>query len=135
MNPMTDTAPASATQAGPPPAPDAEATPTVVVTGRAAKVMRDQLVKRGTPAAAIRFGIRGGGCTGYSYMFQYEDGPPRASDTVVEANGVRVYVDPKSMRLVKNTRIDFETGIRGHGFRFENPNVSNACGCGESVTF
>lgn len=109
--------------------------PTVVVTPRAAKVMRDQLVKRGTPAAAIRFGIRGGGCTGYSYMFQYEDGPPRTSDTVVEFAGVRLYIDPKSMRLVKNTRIDFETGIRGHGFRFDNPNVSNACGCGESVTF
>jgi len=139
VNPMTDTAPASGPQAGPPPAPpiaaDTEAKPTVIVTGRAAKVMRDQLVKRGTPGAAIRFGIRGGGCTGYSYMFQYEDGAPRTSDTVVEANGVRVYVDPKSMRLVKDTRIDFETGIRGHGFRFENPNVSNECGCGESVTF
>jgi len=111
------------------------APPTVIVTPRASKVMRAQLVKRGTPDAAIRFGIRGGGCTGYSYMFQYEDGPPRASDTVVDAHGVRVYVDPKSMRLVKGTRIDFETGMRGHGFRFDNANVSNACGCGESVTF
>lgn len=124
--------PAMAVDAG---AVDAEAPATVIVTGRAAKVMRDQLLKRGTPMAAIRFGIRGGGCTGYSYMFQYEDGPPRASDTVVDAMGVKLYVDPKSMRLVKNTRIDFETGMRGHGFRFENPNVSSACGCGESVSF
>jgi iron-sulfur cluster assembly protein len=112
-----------------------EGPPTVHVTARAAKVMRDQLVKRGTPNGAVRFGIRGGGCTGYSYMFQFEDGPPRASDTVVDAFGVRVYVDPKSMRLVKNTRIDFETGMRGHGFRFDNPNVSNSCGCGESISF
>jgi iron-sulfur cluster assembly protein len=122
------------------PAPAAEAVPnegppTVHVTARASKVMRDQLVKRGTPNGAVRFGIRGGGCTGYSYMFQFEDVPPRASDTVVEAFGVRVYVDPKSMRLVKGTRIDFETGMRGHGFRFDNPNVSNSCGCGESITF
>jgi iron-sulfur cluster assembly accessory protein len=122
------------------PAPAVEPTPiegpaTVHVTARASKVMRDQLVKRGTPNGAVRFGIRGGGCTGYSYMFQFEDVPPRASDTVVEAFGVRVYVDPKSMRLVKGTRIDFETGMRGHGFRFDNPNVSNACGCGESITF
>lgn len=109
----------------------------LVVTARAAKVMRDQLVKRGTPDAAIRFGIRGGGCTGYSYMFQYEDGPPRANDTVVvtEAHGVRVYVDPKSLVLVRGTRIDFETGMRGHGFRFDNPNVDSSCGCGESVSF
>lgn len=143
MNAMAE--PASAPTSAPTGAPlaptgsgtvsESDAPPTVIVTGRAAKVMRDQLVKRGTPSAAIRFGIRGGGCTGYSYMFQYEDGPPRASDTVVEVGGVRVYVDPKSMRLVKNTRIDFETGMRGHGFRFDNPNVSNACGCGESVTF
>jgi iron-sulfur cluster assembly protein len=112
-------------------------TEALVISVRAAKVMRDQLVKRGTPDAAIRFGIRGGGCTGYSYMFQYEDGPPRKNDTVVvtEAHGVRVYLDPKSLVLVRGTRIDFETGMRGHGFRFENPNVQSACGCGESVSF
>ena len=109
---------------------------TIHISGRAAKVMRQQLERRGTPNAAIRFGIRGGGCTGFSYMFQFEDGGPRKSDTVVETDsGVAVYVDPKSMRLIKGTTIDFETGIRGHGFRFDNPNVSNSCGCGESISF
>lgn len=107
----------------------------LVVTARAAKVMQGQLDKRGTPTGAIRFGIRGGGCTGYSYMFQFEDGEPRKTDLVTEAFGVRVYVDPKSMLLIKGTRIDFETGIRGHGFRFENPNVGDSCGCGESISF
>lgn len=116
-------------------APEAAAPP-LVVTARAAKVMRAQLDKRGTPQAAIRFGIRGGGCTGYSYMFQYEDGPPRAKDTVIEAAfGVRILVDPKSLVLVRGTEIDFETGIRGHGFRFANPNVDSSCGCGESISF
>jgi len=121
------------------PAPDAvaeEATPPLRVTVRAAKVMRGQLDKRGTPQAAIRFGVRGGGCTGYTYMFQFEDGPPRAKDTVVEAaHGVRVYVDPKSLLLVRGTEIDFETGMRGHGFRFANPNIDSSCGCGESISF
>lgn len=107
----------------------------VTITARAAKVMRAQLEKRGTPQAAIRFGIRGGGCTGYSYMFRFEDGEPRPKDHVVDAYGVRVYVDPKSMVLVKGTEIDFETGIRGHGFRFANPNVDSSCGCGESISF
>ena len=127
----------NAAPVSPTPAPEAAAAPasTVVVTARAAKIMRGQLDKRGTPNGAIRFGIRGGGCTGYSYMFQFEDGDPRANDHVVEAFGVRVFVDPKSMVLVKGTRIDFETGIRGHGFRFENPNVGDSCGCGESVSF
>ena len=113
----------------------APAPQTVTVTARASKVMRGQLDKRGTPQAAIRFGIRGGGCTGYSYMFQFEDVDPRANDHVIDAYGVRVFVDPKSMVLVKGTTIDFETGIRGHGFKFDNPNVGDSCGCGESVAF
>jgi iron-sulfur cluster assembly protein len=114
---------------------DVPALLTIEVTQRAAEIMRKQLEKRGTPQAAIRFGIRGGGCSGYSYMFQFEDGDPRAADHVIDAYGVRIYVDPKSMLLVKGTEIDFETGIRGHGFRFTNPNVQASCGCGESITF
>lgn len=125
----------SGAEAPPEVPPEAPATP-LRVTVRAAKVMRAQLDKRGTPQAAIRFGIRGGGCTGYSYMFQYEDGQLRAKDTVIEAAfGVRVVVDPKSLVLVRGTEIDFETGMRGHGFRFANPNVDSSCGCGESISF
>jgi iron-sulfur cluster assembly protein len=108
---------------------------TIMVTSRAAKVMRDQLARRGTPQAAIRLGIRGGGCTGYSYLFEYEDREPRASDHVVVKDGVRLVVDPKSMLLLKGTEVDFETGIRGHGFKFNNPNIKDSCGCGESITF
>ncbi|WP_366526868.1 iron-sulfur cluster assembly accessory protein [Nannocystis sp.] len=106
-----------------------------MVTSRAAKVMREQLARRGTPQAAIRLGIRGGGCTGYSYLFEYDDREPRASDHVVVKDGVRVVVDPKSMLLLKGTEVDFETGIRGHGFKFQNPNIKDSCGCGESITF
>lgn len=120
----------------PPPEPAKDAAPPLIITERAAKVMRAQLDKRGTPDGAIRFGIRGGGCTGYSYMFQFEDGGPRRKDAVIQAeHGVRVYLDPKSMLLVRGTEIDFETGIRGHGFRFANPNVDSSCGCGESISF
>ena len=129
---MNQVAQSSQTEAAPAPQPQPD---TVIVTERASAVMRKQLEKRGTPQGAIRFGIRGGGCTGYSYMFQFEDGAPRANDHVVDAFGVRVYVDPKSMLLIKGTRIDFETGIRGHGFKFENPNVQDSCGCGESIAY
>ena len=129
MAAATETSESNAPAKGPP-------ADTIFITERAAKVMRSQLDKRGTPEGAIRFGIRGGGCTGYSYMFQFEDGDPRGSDKVVQAAfGVRVYVDPKSMVLIKGTTIDFETGMRGHGFKFDNPNVGGSCGCGESVAF
>ena len=107
----------------------------MTVTSSAAKVMREQLRKRGTPDACIRFGIRGGGCTGYSYLFEFEDQGPRASDQVIVRDGVTVVVDPKSMRFLKGTTIDFETGMRGHGFKFQNPNVDDSCGCGESISF
>lgn len=109
--------------------------PSIVLTSRAAKVMRDQLTKRGTPNAAIRFGIRGGGCTGYSYLFEFADDGPRKNDHVTVKDGVTVVVDPKSMILLDGTELDFETGMRGHGFRFNNPNVQDSCGCGESINF
>ncbi|TPV95788.1 MAG: iron-sulfur cluster assembly accessory protein [Myxococcales bacterium FL481] len=106
----------------------------VTVTARAARVMRDQLTRRGTPDAAVRVGIRGGGCTGYSYLFEFED-QPRDNDHIVEIGGVRVVVDPKSLVLLDGTEVDFETGMRGHGFRFNNPNVKQSCGCGDSISF
>ena len=108
--------------------------PQLTITSRAAKVMHDQLVKRGTPDAAIRLGIRGGGCTGYSYLFEFAD-KLRKNDHVFEKDNVRVVVDPKSMILLEGTEVDFETGIRGHGFRFVNPNTKDSCGCGESISF
>lgn len=114
---------------------EAEPALSISVTKRAALMMQRQLEKRGTPAAAIRFGIRGGGCTGFSYLFEFEDGSGRKNDHSFEFFGVRVLVDAKSMLHVAGTEIDFETGIRGHGFRFSNPQVSDACGCGESITF
>lgn len=111
------------------------AEPGIVITSRAAKVMQQQLVKRGTPQAAIRLGIRGGGCTGYAYLFEFADDGGRKSDHAFEKDGVRLVVDPKSMVLLNGLTLDFETGIRGHGFRFDNPNVSDSCGCGESISF
>jgi iron-sulfur cluster assembly protein len=113
-----------------------EAAPKLTITEDAAEVMRNQLLKRGTPDAAIRFGIRGGGCTGYSYVFEFSDKPARKNDHVITApNGVRLFVDPKSMLYLDGTTIHFEKGIRGHGFKFDNPNVKSDCGCGESVSF
>lgn len=106
----------------------------VIFTERAAKKMKEQLCARGTPDSLIRFGVRGGGCTGFSYVFEFED-KPRDTDHLFEEFGVRLVVDAKSMFLVQGASIDFETGIRGHGFRFENPNVKSECGCGASISF
>lgn len=85
----------------------------------------------------IRFGVIGGGCVGFAYYFQWM--PPLIAmmntDHLLEQDGVNVYVDHKSYLYLDGTEIDFVTGINGHGFKFNNPNVETGCSCGESVSF
>ena len=114
---------------------DTAAKKTITLTDSAVKEIRKQAVKRGKPESALRVGIRGGGCTGFAYLFEWADGEPKAGDTVVEKDGVRVYVDKKSLVYLGGTVLDFVTSMMGHGFKFQNPNVKGACGCGESVQF
>ncbi len=107
----------------------------VSISESAAAEIRRQRLQRGTPGALIRIGIRGGGCTGFSYLFDWDDGPPRDSDKVFTEHGVTVVCDPKSLVYLKGTELDFVTSMMGHGFKFNNPNAKGACGCGASVQF
>jgi iron-sulfur cluster assembly protein len=89
------------------------------------------------PTEAIRIGLRGGGCDGFSYVFEWADKPAGKHDHVLsfEDGTVRIFIDKKSMLYLKGTTLNFVTGLMGHGFKFENPNVKGSCGCGESVQF
>jgi iron-sulfur cluster assembly protein len=107
----------------------------ISITESAANEIRRQRDKRGTPGAAIRVGIRGGGCTGFSYLFEWDDKEPRSTDKVFEQHGVKLVVDPKSYVYFRGTELDFVSSMMGHGFKFNNPNVKGSCGCGESVQF
>ena len=107
----------------------------ITITATAADEIGKQAAKRGTPQAALRIGIKGGGCTGFSYLFEWSDGAPREKDRVFEKDGVKVYIDPKSLVYLDGTELDFVRGMMGHGFKFNNPNAKGACGCGESVQF
>ena len=90
----------------------------------------------GKTPQGLRIGIRGGGCTGFAYLFEWADTPPRDSDKVFEfEDGVKLFVDPKSFVFLDGTELDFVTNIMGYGFKFNNPNTKGACGCGESVQF
>jgi iron-sulfur cluster assembly protein len=109
--------------------------PAIVITESAAREIMRQNQKRGTPESAIRVGIRGGGCTGFSYIFEWDDKEPRPTDKVFQEHGVKLYVDPKSFVYLRGTELDFVSGMMGHGFKFNNPNAKGACGCGESVQF
>ena len=117
--------------------PATSAPPTITgieITVAAAEEIAKQRDKRGKPGAAIRVGIRGGGCTGFTYVFEWAD-EPRPTDKVFSAHGVTVVTDPKSFVYLRGMQLDFVRGMMGHGFKFNNPNAKGACGCGESVQF
>jgi len=85
----------------------------------------------------LRVGIRGGGCTGFSYLFEWSDEEPRKEDKVLsyEDGRVQVFIDPKSYLFLDGSTLDFSTSLMGRGFKFVNPNVKGTCGCGQSVQF
>ncbi len=95
---------------------------------------KEKLAKRGTPDAAIRLGIKGGGCSGFSYVIAFEDDPPRERDRVFEADGVRFIVDKKSLIYLAGSLLDYERTLMFQGFKFRNPNEATSCGCGHSFT-
>ena len=107
---------------------------TIVITASAADEIRKQRDKRGNPDSKIRVGIRGGGCTGFTYVFEWAE-QIRASDREFSGHGVSIVVDPKSLVYLAGMELDFVRGMMGHGFKFNNPNAKGDCGCGESVQF
>jgi iron-sulfur cluster assembly protein len=106
----------------------------IVITQAAADEIRKQRDKRGTPEARIRVGVRGGGCTGFTYVFEWAD-EIRPTDREFTCDGVGIVVDPKSLVYLGGMTLDFVRGMMGHGFKFNNPNAKGSCGCGESVQF
>jgi iron-sulfur cluster assembly protein len=101
------------------------------------KRLTEKRKAEGKPTEAIRIGLRGGGCDGFSYVFEWADKPAGKHDHVLafEDGSVRLFIDKKSMLYLKGTTLNYVSGLMGHGFKFENPNVKGSCGCGESVQF
>ena len=123
--------------AAPEPTPHAEPAPSkksVTITDGAVEYARKRLLQRGTPDAAIRLGVRGGGCSGFSYVIEFADDPPRERDLVFEAGGVRFYVDKKSFVYLAGSALDYEKTLVFSGFKFKNPQEASRCGCGHSFT-
>lgn len=86
--------------------------------------------KQGKPAI-LRLSVEGGGCSGFQYKFDLDDGPD-ADDSVSETGGVKLVVDPVSLELVAGSVVDFVESLGGAAFRVENPNAAAGCGCGSS---
>jgi len=106
----------------------------VNITREAVDYAKQRLEQRGTPNAAVRLGVRGGGCSGFSYVIEFSDDPPRARDTVTECDGVRFYVDKKSLLYLGGSTLNYKNTLMYRGFEFLNPKEASKCGCGHSFT-
>ena len=105
----------------------------VQVTDRAQQEIR-QIFTREDPNAktGLRLCVIGGGCSGLSYEMEFDS--TRENDNVIDYEGFRVLLDPKSSIYLKGVTLDFQDGLKGKGFVFVNPNATNTCGCGESFS-
>jgi iron-sulfur cluster assembly protein len=105
----------------------------VTLTEAAAERVREIMAKADKPYAGLRVGVKNGGCAGQEYILEYaaEQGP---LDEVVEDKGVRILVEPASVLFLLGSQIDYEASKLSSKFVFRNPNETDACGCGESVT-
>ena len=102
----------------------------VTLTEKAATHVQNFLAKRGK-GVALRLGVRTTGCSGMAYKLEFADGV-EANDLQFESHGVKVVIDPKSLPYLDGTELDFAREGLNEGFKFNNPNVKDECGCGES---
>lgn len=105
----------------------------IEISEPAARKIRQMIEERGQPQGGLRLGVKGGGCSGLSYVVDWADGPARL-DQIFEREGARVFVDPKSAMFLQGTVVDWQQTLMQTGFVFRNPNVKSSCGCGESFT-
>jgi len=103
----------------------------IQITDVAASRIKMLMAKQGMNEGGLRVGIKGGGCSGLSYTFAWEK-EARLGDEVVEAQGVKLFVDKKSLLFLRGTTLDYDTSLMSKGFVFTNPNAKSTCGCGTS---
>lgn len=104
------------------------------VTELAAEQIKLQLQKRGTPNGYLRLGVKGSGCSGFSYVIRFEDKPPTEKDKVFQLHDVNIVVDVKSFLYLNGCTLDWEQSLLKQGFKFINPNEKSTCGCGHSFS-
>ncbi|MDE2584362.1 MAG: iron-sulfur cluster assembly protein IscA [Betaproteobacteria bacterium] len=102
----------------------------VTLTEQAAKHVANYISKRGK-GIGLRLGVRTSGCSGMAYKLEFAD-ETQADDQIFECHGVKVLVDPKSLPYLDGTELDYAREGLNEGFKFNNPNIKDQCGCGES---
>jgi len=105
----------------------------VTLTDRAAGRVKEIMARAEKPYVGLRVGVKNGGCAGQEYVLEYAEAAAPL-DEVVEDKGVTILVDPKAVLFLIGTEVDYEVNRLAAKFTFRNPNQTDACGCGESVT-
>lgn len=105
----------------------------VTLTDRAADRVKEIMGRAEQPYVGLRVGVKNGGCAGQEYVLEYAEAAAPL-DEVVEDKGVTILVDPKAVLFLIGTEVDYEVSRLAAKFTFNNPNQTDACGCGESVT-
>ncbi|MCM8811568.1 MAG: iron-sulfur cluster assembly accessory protein [Candidatus Omnitrophica bacterium] len=105
----------------------------ITLTEKAIKKVQTLQESEGKTGYALRIRVVGGGCSGYSYAMDFDQNPS-SEDAVFDNNGIKVVVDPKSLPMVDNCRVDWVDAMTGAGFTIENPNAKGSCGCGHSFS-
>jgi iron-sulfur cluster assembly accessory protein len=103
------------------------------VSPTAASKIAELLAEENKQESGLRVFVQGGGCSGFQYGLMIEESPG-ATDQVLESNGVKLYVDPISVRYLKGAEVDYVDNVAGGGFTIRNPNAVSTCGCGQSFT-
>jgi iron-sulfur cluster assembly accessory protein len=103
----------------------------LTMTDAASSKVKEFLAEHGKPEAGLRVRVVGGGCSGFQYQLAVDE-TSSPEDKVFELDGIKLFVDSKSVLYLNGTEIDYVEGMMGSGFRFNNPNSTGTCGCGES---
>ena len=110
-----------------------QATNVLEVTEKAARKARSLAEKEGRPGACLRVRVVAGGCDGFSYSLTFDDAPAE-EDTVIEAGGLRVLVDPRSAPILAGSKLEFNDALVGGGLKVYNPQAVHECACGKSFS-
>ncbi|MBI4547402.1 MAG: iron-sulfur cluster insertion protein ErpA [Ignavibacteriae bacterium] len=106
----------------------------IIITAKAAKQIGQIRRENNIPEThGLRVGVKGGGCSGFSYVLGF-DSEAREGDRIIESEGIRIFIDPKSLMYLTGTQLDFQDDLNGKGFVFTNPNATRTCGCGQSFS-
>ena len=106
---------------------------TISISKDAAEHVRQFSDQAGRPDSSLRVGVKGGGCSGLTYVLDIVDGPNQG-DKAIEEHGMKLYVDRKSYVFLAGTTLEYSGGLNGKGFSFNNPNAKTTCGCGTSFS-